>query len=156
MVVTLSEFAQLLIATVDLLLQILENIATLLIHASTYNSTNYTPLNFSNVWGVAYGALVTNYWTSQILIETLNATKYNVDALKNFSLAINYLGSNATVVFGDINANSGISYIQKGVYQRLVSNQTELNSLALSLSKTFKAHVELLIKLTEAINKTFT
>lgn len=146
------------IATVDLLLQILENIATLLIHASTNNTlaTQNANLNFSNVWGVAYGALVANYWISQILIETLNATKYNIDALKNFSLAINYLGSNATVVFGDINANSGISYIQKGVYQRLVTNQTELNSLALSLSKTFKAQVELLIKLTEAINKTFT
>lgn len=158
MVVTLNEFSQLLIATVNLLLQVIENTATLIIVSSMNNTlvNQNANLNFSNVWGVVYGALVTNYWTSQAIVETLNATKYNVDALKNFSLAVNYLGSNATVVFGDINGSSGISYIQKGVYERLSTNQTELSELALNLSKTFKALVELLIKTTEVINKTFT
>ncbi len=158
MVVTLNEFAQLLIATLDLLLQVVENVAAVLIQASINDTliTQNANLNFSNVWGVAYGVLVANYWTSQVLVETLNATQYNVYALNNLSLAINYLGSNATVVFGDINANSGIAYIQKGVYQRLTTNQTELDSLALSLSRTFKALVELTIKMAEAINTTFT
>ena len=153
MTVTLSEFAQLIIASIDLLLQILENVANLLVYSSVNSSAN---LNFSNVWGVAYGGLVSVYWLGQVLQEVLDATKYNTSALKNFSLAINYLGSNATVVFGDMNATSGIAYIQKGVYDRLVANSTELNNLALSLSKMLKAQVELLVKLMEAVNKTFT
>jgi len=115
-----------------------------------------TNLNFSNVWGLIYGGLVSNYWNSFAIQEVLNATQHNVSALKNFSLAINYLGSNATTVFGDPEGTKGLTYLQKGVYDYLKNNPQEAENLAGSLSSMFKAQVEFLIKLMQSVNTTFT
>jgi hypothetical protein len=158
MTITLDELARVIVATIDLNFQILENLFTLLIVSATNSSlvSTGTNLNFSNVWGLIYGGLVSSYWNSQAVYEVLNATQHNVSAMKNFSLAINYLGSNATTVFGDSEGTRGIAYLQKGIYEHLKSNPQEVESLATSFSKMLKAQVELLIKMMESVNRTFT
>ncbi|WP_086975387.1 hypothetical protein [Archaeoglobus fulgidus] len=158
MAVSIEEFSRIIIATLDLNFQILENFFTLLVVSATNSSlvSQGANLNFSNVWGLIYGGLVSNYWNSFAIHEVLNATQHNVSAMKNFSIAISYLGSNATTVFGDAEGTKGVTYLQKGIYDYLKSNPQEAENLASSLSRMFKAEVEFLIKLMGAVNTTFT
>ncbi|MBO8180018.1 MAG: hypothetical protein H0Z19_05985 [Archaeoglobus sp.] len=158
MAVSIEEFSRIIIATLDLNFEILKNFFTLLVVSSTNTSlvSEGANLNFSNVWGLIYGGLVSNYWNSFAIQEVLNATQHNVSAMKNFSIAINYLGSNATTVFGDPDGTKGLTYLQKGVYDYLKNNPQETEKLADSLAGMFKAQVEFLIKLMESVNTTFT
>jgi len=158
MAVSIDEFSRIVIAILDLNFEILRNFLTLLVVSAT-NTTlvnEGTNLNFSNVWGLIYGGLVSNYWNSQVIKEVLNATQHNVSAMKNFSIAINYLGSNATTVFGDPEGTKGLTYLQKGVYDYLNNNPDAVEKLANSITSLFKAQVEFLIKLMESVNTTFT
>ena len=157
MAVTLEEFSRIIIANLELNFQVLKNLFTLLVVAAANSSlvSEGTNLNFSNVWGLIYGGLVSNYWNSFAIHEVLNATQHNVSAMRDFSAAINYLGSNATTVFGDLVGTKGIAYIQKGVYDYLTNNTQETEKLASSFSSMLKAQVEFLIKLMESVNTTF-
>ncbi|MEM0203470.1 MAG: hypothetical protein QXO16_05830 [Archaeoglobaceae archaeon] len=74
---------------------------------------------FQNMWGVIYGGIVLSSWNNKVTALVLdNLTKDNTNLTK-LGLAINYLGRNASVVFGDSAGTQGIALLIKGQYNAL-------------------------------------
>ncbi|MEM2346197.1 MAG: hypothetical protein QXN49_06495 [Archaeoglobaceae archaeon] len=116
-----------------------------------------------NMWGIIYGVLVLAGWQNQILSIALEEIKDNSTHLQYFGLAVNYLGSNATTVFGDTQGTKGFARILNGsliainnsskLYQ---PGETLLEAYAKSLTLEFYNCVVFLIELAKAIPKAFT
>ncbi|WP_202319758.1 hypothetical protein [Archaeoglobus neptunius] len=151
MLMSLDEFARIVVALLNLNFQAVQNLLDLFVSASTNSD-----LNFSNVWGLIYGGIVMNYWNNHILMSILEVTRTNASAMRNFSLTFSYLGSNATVIFGDVEGTKGMSYLQSGIYQYLAKNPGEIEKLASNLTKMFKTQAEFLVRLMKSVNSTFT
>ncbi|MFN3330442.1 MAG: hypothetical protein ACK419_05915, partial [Pyrinomonadaceae bacterium] len=74
---------------------------------------------FQNMWGVIYGGIVLSGWNNKITALVLdNLTQDNTNLTK-LGLAINYLGRNASVVFGDADGTQGLALLIKGQYNAL-------------------------------------
>ncbi|MEM0330436.1 MAG: hypothetical protein QXW84_03565 [Archaeoglobaceae archaeon] len=152
----ISEFAQLMVALINLNLEFLTNLLNLTAEASR-NATLVSSgqnLNFSNVWGIIYGILVTSTYGAAFLNSTLEVAANNTSALTNIGNTINYLGSNATVIVGDFSGKSGLSYILNTKY-RLQTNETERWAFGWNFANLTKAMARFLSELGEAVNRTF-
>ncbi len=140
------EFAHILLAYMDLAMQALGNIMELL---------NSQTISFSNVWGIVYGGVVTNYHLAQAASELMQVTKNSAPALMNLSQAVNYLGSNATVIFGDLDGTRGIAGIQRRAVAVLLENSSVREALAEDFATMLRSVLEFTTKLLQSVENTF-
>lgn len=153
----ISEFAQLMVALINLNLEFLSNLLNLTAEASR-NATLVSSgqnLNFSNVWGIIYGILVTSTYGTAFLNSTLAVAANNTSALTNIGNTINYLGSNVTVIVGDFSGKSGLSYILNHTKYRIQTNEADRWAFGWNFANLTKAMARFLSELGEAVNKTF-
>jgi hypothetical protein len=81
------------------------------------NSTTGVPATgnmMQNMWGVIYGGLVLAGWQNQIVALALSDLQTNDTHRADIGRAINFLGQNATTVFGDPGGMSGIARLLNG------------------------------------------
>lgn len=153
----ISEFAQLVVALINLNLEFMTNLLNLTVEASrnaTLISTNQN-LNFSNVWGIIYGAIVTSSFGANLLSQSFSIASTNTTALENIGNAVNYFGKNVTIIVGDFSGKSGLSYILNNTTYRLQTNQTERWAFGWNFANLTKAMSLFLSQLGDAINRTF-
>jgi len=118
---------------------------------------------FRNLWGVAYGGLVVAGWNNQITALVLDAVANNDTDLIYVGSAFNYLGSNATTVFGNPNGDYGLAMLFKNQTEVLTEEsytyqpgETILEAYARALTETILHDVVALIKMAKAIPAAFT
>lgn len=116
-----------------------------------------------NMWGVIYGGLVLAGWQNQIMALAISDLETNATHRTDLGNAINFLGKNATTVFGDASGNSGIARILNGTVMAL-SNQskyyngteTYLQAYGRVIAAQVNSSVLFLIELAKAIPAAFT
>jgi len=107
---------------------------------------------YRNLWGVIYGALITGIVLDEISNNTALAVKVG--------LAFNYIGSNSSTVFGDVNGSKGIAMLLNNQTQILndssypydESGRTYLEAYADVLTELIQHNVIFMIKLFNAFN----
>ncbi len=100
------------------------------------NATDTDHNLFQNLWGIVYGGVLTAGWNNQItaivLDELADTSNTNLtDARTNISLAIAYLATNTTTVFGDTAGSAGMSYLLKKQVEALENRSITYNSVPL-------------------------
>ena len=112
-------------------------------------------INFSNVWGVLYGVIVTSSFGANLLSQSFSIASTNTTALENVGNAVNYFGSNVTAIIGDFSGKSGLSYILNNTTYRLQTDQTDRWAFGWNFANLTKALARFLSELGEAANRTF-
>ncbi len=117
---------------------------------------------YQNFWGVIYGTLVVmaanNEVTTAILDEVSNSQKLS----SKVGEAINTLGENSTVVFGDVNGTKGLSLVlrkeaeilQNGSYP-YSENETVSQAYARVVANFTYESVDFIVKLFSKIDEAF-
>lgn len=108
---TLAEFSQLILLFYSLIFETLENLLEILNQG-----------NFSNIWGIIFGFLNLNSYNLQLIEKIIDITEKNTTALSKFGTIFDLAGKNSKFLFGDIDGNCGITYIQSGVLGEAKSN----------------------------------
>ncbi len=124
---TLAEFSQLALLFSSLIFETLENFLEILNHG-----------NFPNVWGIIFGFLNLNSYNLQLIEKILDITEKNATALSKFGTIFDLAGKNSKVLFGDIDGNCGITYIQSGVLKELESSAAITESFTGFLEEAMK------------------
>ncbi|MFN3330443.1 MAG: hypothetical protein ACK419_05920 [Pyrinomonadaceae bacterium] len=152
-----GEVSQLLLAIVNILLEMLVNLIELCVEAGTNQTltSQGVNLNFSNLWGILYGSLLVSKEISELANRTLYIISTNETAVLEIAKFINEFGKNATTIFGDAEGTKGIAFIQREVYKRLTSNPTELTQLTGNVADLMFSFVKLLVEMTKSIPQTF-
>lgn len=154
---TIAEFLNLTLSLINLNLEFLSNLLNLTLEASR-NATLQSQalnLNFSNVWGIIYGLLITSSYTANVFSQIFTIAGSNETALVNIGNAVNYLGSNISSVIGDFSGKAGLSYILNNTTYRLKTNVQDLWNLTNNLLNVTKLATQCLVELGNATNKTF-
>lgn len=129
--------------------------------ANNTNEVQTTGYMFQNLWGIIYGALVVTSWQNEIGRMILVEIGNNTTNLNLLGEAINALGSNSTIVFGDSNGSSGFSRILNGMMaalnnsSRLYQGKSFLEAYAESISLFSYELSIFLIELSKAIPRAF-
>gem|GEM_PF-691452 len=129
--------------------QMLQNLFELMINSSLL-LTN-PAINPADIWNVSYSAGSFGYWVAKSFIGnggTIDWTRQNATAMAYFSNAINYLGMNATRIFGDTEGSRGMSAVLKNMTMQL--NE----SFAVSFMRSLNENVKLAYKLLSTVNVT--
>ncbi|MEM0215201.1 MAG: hypothetical protein QXI54_06400 [Archaeoglobaceae archaeon] len=153
----LPELVNLTLAIINMNLEFVTNLLNLTLEAST-NATLVSQgqnLNFSNVWGILYGVLITSSYGIGVLNTSFTIATTNQTALANIGNAVNYLGSNVTSIIGDLTGRSGLSYILNNTTHRLRTSQSDLWNLTWNLVNVTNMSIRVLVELGNAINRTF-
>jgi hypothetical protein len=151
------EFAQLVVSLINLNLEFAANLLNLTVEAAR-NATLVSSgqnINFSNVWGVLYGVIVTSSFVANLLSQSFSIASTNTTALENVGNAVNYFGSNVTAIIGDFSGKSGLSYILNNTTYRLQTNQTDRWAFGWNFANLTKALARFLSELGEAASRTF-
>jgi|GEM_PF-7076995 hypothetical protein len=151
------EFAQLVVSLINLNLEFAANLLNLTVEAAR-NATLVSSgqnINFSNVWGVLYGVIVTSSFGANLLSQSFSIASTNTTALENVGNAVNYFGSNVTAIIGDFSGKSGLSYILNNTTYRLQTNQTDRWAFGWNFANLTKALARFLSELGEAASRTF-
>ncbi len=129
--------------------QMLHNLFELMINSSLL-LTN-PAINPADIWNVSYSLGSFGYWVSKSFIGNGGAidwARQNATALAYFSNATNYLGMNATRIFGDTEGSRGMSAVLKNMTMQL--NE----SFAVSFTRSLSENVKLAYKLLSTVNVT--
>lgn len=156
-VVVVAEVAQLVLAIANLLLETIVDLVELCVEAGT-NQTLVSQginLNFSNLWGVVYGSFVVGKEMSELVNRTLYIISTNETVMSEFANFVNELGKNATTIFGDTEGTKGIAFIQRKVYERLLSNPDELRQITGNFANLILSIAKLLVEMAKSIPQTF-
>ena len=154
---SLAELVNFTLAFVNTNLEFLSTLLNLTVLASK-NATLINSgqnLNFSNVWGIIYGILLTGSYSTSIFSQTFSVAAANQSALANIGNAVNYFGSNVTAIIGDFDGKAGLSYLLNNTTIRLKTCQTDLWNFSYNLVNLTKNAVSFLIELGNATDKTF-
>jgi len=141
-----AELAKLLLEYLDLAMQAVGNILEL------FDSPS---ISFPNVWGLVYGAIVVNYNLGQFASEFMHTTKNSTPALSNLSLAVSYLGTNATTIFGDLEGSKGVASIQKEAVEVLLTNSSMREELANDFAVMLKNVIKFVTRLLQNTGRVF-
>ncbi len=100
------------------------------------NATDANHNLFQNLWGIVYGGVLVAGWNNQItaivLDELADTSNTNLtDARTNISLAIAYMATNTTTVFGDTAGSAGMSYLLKKQVEALENRSITYNGVPL-------------------------
>ena len=129
------------------------------------NNTTGVPATgnmMQNMWGVIYGGLVLAGWQNQILALALRDLEQNATHRADIGNAINFLGKNASVVFGDPGGTSGIARLLNGSVLALSNGskyyngtETYLQAYGRALAAQVNSTALFLIELTRQIPLAF-
>lgn len=135
---------------------------------------DHDPAIYQNFWGIIYGFMVLQSVNNQItneVLEAMNNESYTADMsyygygeMKLYDVvgeSVNMLGASSEEVFGDPQGTKGVARIFYSEYYVLRDPKDELEydylgAYATEIVKTFYAGVQFFIKLTDAIEETFT
>lgn len=116
-----------------------------------------------NMWGIIYGGLVLAGWQNQILALAISDLETNVTHRTDLGNAINFLGRNASVVFGDPGGTTGIARLLNGTVMALSNGskyyngtETYLQAYGRAIAAQVNSTVLFLIELAKAIPAAFT
>lgn len=116
-----------------------------------------------NMWGVIYGGLVLAGWQNQITALAISDLEQNATHRADIGNAINFLGKNATTVFGDPAGTTGIAKLLNGTVLALSNSskyyngtETYLQAYGRALAAQVNSTVLFLIELAKAIPAAFT
>ena len=134
-------------------------VITLTNNTSEVQATGYM---FQNFWGIVYGSLILSEWQNRISLMVLKEIANNTTSLIAFGSGINYLGSNATTVFGDPEGTKGLARLFSGSFMALNNSsrlyrpgETVLQTYANTIADAFYSSVMFIIELSKAIPGTF-
>ncbi|MCS7143561.1 MAG: hypothetical protein NZ879_00895 [Archaeoglobaceae archaeon] len=153
----LPELVNLTLAMINLNLEFLTNLLNLTIEASR-NVTLVTQgqnLNFSNVWGIIYGALITGSYGMGVFNSSFTIATTNTTALANVGNAVNHIGKNVTSIIGDFTGRAGLSYVLNNTTHRLRTNPPDLWNFTWNLVNVTNMSIQFLVELGKVINRTF-
>ncbi len=130
------------------------------------NASNSPTLAFQNLWGVVYGGLAVASWNNQITALVLDNITTNQTLIDRIGTSINNLGRNASLVFGDMNGNYGMTNLFKWQVNILQNNTayyyedestkvTYLEAYADALTNTIKNAVDFMVELFKAYTAAF-
>lgn len=146
------------ISSIDISQQTLK----VLVLANNSTEVQTTGYMFQNLWGIIYGGVVLAGWQNKISMLVLEEISNNSEHYNEFGAGINYLGSNATTVFGDTQGTKGLARIMMGYLMALNnssrlydSRETLLQAYAEKIAMGFYSNVVFLIELFKAIPSAF-
>ncbi|MCS7143563.1 MAG: hypothetical protein NZ879_00905 [Archaeoglobaceae archaeon] len=105
-----------------------------------------------DIWNVTYSAISFQYWVAKSFIGVNGAfdiARQNLTAMRNYSEMINFLGQNATKIFGNVTGDRGMG----AVFRNMTTN-VDLN-FTISLTRAMNESARLLGKLLMAVNTSF-
>jgi len=125
---------------------------------------------FQNLWGLVYGGVLVAGWNNQVtaeVIKTLADAGNLSSARTNISEAIRLMATNTSVVFGDVDGNSGLAALMKYQVKALQNTSiTTLNSTgaevplveayAEALANTIVDNIKFMMELFKAIPEALT
>ncbi|MEM4620128.1 MAG: hypothetical protein QW607_07925 [Desulfurococcaceae archaeon] len=97
-------------------IQMLQNTFELLINSAILLSN--PAINPADIWNVTYSAGSFSYWVARSFIGTggaLDWARQNATAMSYIADATNYIGMNATRIFGDPEGSRGMSAVLKNM-----------------------------------------
>ena len=153
----LSELVNLTLAIINMNLEFMTNLLNLTLEASK-NATLVSQaqnLNFSNVWGIVYGILLTNSYATGVLSSIFATSSMNTTALANVGNAVNYIGGNVTAIVGDFEGRGGLSYILNNTTYRLRTSQPDLWNYTWNLVNATNMSIRFLVELGRTVGQTF-
>ncbi len=114
---------------------------------------------YQNLWGVIYGALVIAEWSNEITGIVLDEISNNTALAVKVGLAFNYIGSNSSTVFGDMNGSKGIAMILKNETEVLKNdsykyrgNESMLEAYSRVVSESIHKNAVFITKLFKEFN----
>lgn len=130
------------------------------------NTSENPTLAFQNLWGVVYGGLAIASWNNQITALVLDNITANQTLVDRIGTSINNLGRNASLVFGDMDGNYGITNLFKWQVKVLQNNTayyyeddstriTYLEAYADAITNTIKNTVDFMVELFKAYTAAF-
>lgn len=141
--VNATDFALLHIEMLRSLFDLIANTSMLMSNAS---------INAIDIWNATYSAISFQYWVAKSFIGAGGAfdiARQNLTAMQNYSEMINFLGQNATNIFGDLAGTKGMSAVFKNMTTLVDQNFT------VSLSRAINESVRLIGKLLMNVNTSF-
>jgi hypothetical protein len=121
--------------------------------ANSSNVLSNSSIMAIDIWNASYSALSFGYWVAKSFIGSggvFDVATQNATAMANFSEVLNFLGKNATSVFGDLEGRRGIAAVLKNSTQLVDQN------LSLSLARALNESSRLLHKMLSTLNVSFT
>lgn len=144
-------------------LELSQSVLKVLALANNTPGVQQTGNMMQNMWGVVYGGLVLAGWQTQINSLAFKDLEQNETHRTDFGRAINFLGKNASTVFGDPGGTTGLAKLLNGsvlvlqndsmYYQ---SGETYLQAYGRAIAAQLNSTVLFLIELTKAIPQAFT
>ncbi|MEM4689386.1 MAG: hypothetical protein QXF37_01635 [Archaeoglobaceae archaeon] len=143
-------------------LEITQSLLKVLYLANNTPEVQATGNMMQNMWGVIYGSLVLAGWQNQITALAISDLEKNETHRRDIGNAINFLGKNASTVFGDPAGTTGIAKLLNGTVMAL-SNQskyyngteTYLQAYGRAIAAQVNSTVLFLIELAKAIPAAF-
>ncbi len=144
-------------------LELGQSVLKVLYLANNTSGVSATGNMMQNMWGVIYGGLVLAGWQNQIMALAMSDLETNETHRRDIGNAINFLGKNASVVFGDPGGTSGIAKLLNGTVLALSNNskyyngtETYLQAYGRAIAAQINSTVLFLIELAKQIPATFT
>ncbi|AAB90141.1 MULTISPECIES: hypothetical protein [Archaeoglobus] len=115
---------------------------------------------YQNLWGVIYGALAVMAVNNEVTTALLDEVSKSQELSSKVGDAINSLGENSTVVFGDVNGSKGLTLIlrkesevlQNGSYP-YSDNETLSEAYARVVAEFTSRSVDFIVKLFSKIDE---
>lgn len=133
----------------NVLMQIVLTNFELLINS--FNVLLNNSVDVADVWNVSAHAAGFGYWLIKPFVGdggSLDVASRNVSAMKNLTYAINYVGGNAEIIFGNETGQEGLSAVMRHFVGMIDDNFT------LKVWETVKRGVEVAMRMLENINTT--
>ncbi|MEM2346411.1 MAG: hypothetical protein QXN49_07610 [Archaeoglobaceae archaeon] len=103
--------------------QMLNNLFELVINMSIL-LTNAS-IRVDDLWNITYSSSSFSYWVLRSFLGAGGAfdwMRQNITSLRYFADTINYIGTNATLIFGDSTGTKGMSAVLKNTGSKVDSN----------------------------------
>lgn len=120
--------------------------------ANTSMLLNNDSIRAIDIWNITYSAISFQYWVAKSFIGVnsgFDIARQNLTAMRNYSETINYLGQNATKIFGNVTGDRGMGAVLKNM-----ATLVDLN-FTISLTRAINESSRLLGKLLMAVNTSF-
>ncbi|MEM0302837.1 MAG: hypothetical protein QXI54_06700 [Archaeoglobaceae archaeon] len=144
-------------------LELSQSVLKVLALANNTPGVQDTGYMMQNMWGIIYGALVLAGWQNQIMALAVSDLESNATHRTDLGNAINFLGKNASIVFGDPAGTTGLAKLLNGSVLVLQNptmyyngTETYLQAYGRAIAAQVNSSVLFLIELAKAIPSAFT
>ncbi len=115
---------------------------------------------YQNLWGVIYGTLALMAANNEVTTAVLDEISSSPELSAKIGAAINTVGENSTVIFGDLNGTMGMTLVLRKETEVLQSdryfysdNETMVSAYARVMAEFISENAEFLVKLFSKINE---